>query len=125
MTDLFYRKLYPDKTEELDKFQNHLLETSQEIGALKVWQFQELSHQAAERIMNSPPEEALSVLIDISQNFPIQVMIFKVCASLLLLVKNVILYYDLTYISGKIVNQNKSEQRYEERDETKSRHFCC
>ena len=53
--------------------QTYLLENSHEIGALKVWQFQELSHQAAERIMNSPSSEAINVLTDISQNFPMQV----------------------------------------------------
>lgn len=66
------KKLYPDRNVELDDLQTHLLETSQEIGALKVWQFQELSHQAAERIMNSPTDEALNVLTDIAQNFPMQ-----------------------------------------------------
>ncbi|XP_048265271.1 UDP-glucose:glycoprotein glucosyltransferase isoform X3 [Bombus terrestris] len=66
------KNLYPDKQLELDKLQTHLLETSHEIGALKVWQFQELSHQAAERIMNSPTNEAINVLTDISQNFPMQ-----------------------------------------------------
>lgn len=69
----FFRNLYPDKHAELDKLQTHLLESSNEIGALKVWQFQELSHQAAERIINSPPSEAIDVLTDISQNFPMQV----------------------------------------------------
>nr|XP_012149315.1 PREDICTED: UDP-glucose:glycoprotein glucosyltransferase isoform X2 [Megachile rotundata] len=66
------KNLYPDKQVELDKLQTHLLESSHEIGALKVWQFQELSHQAAERIMNSPTNEAINVLTDISQNFPMQ-----------------------------------------------------
>ncbi|XP_015179238.1 PREDICTED: UDP-glucose:glycoprotein glucosyltransferase isoform X3 [Polistes dominula] len=66
------KTLYPDKQAELEELQTHLLETSHEIGALKVWQFQELSHQAAERIMNSPTDEALNVLTDIAQNFPMQ-----------------------------------------------------
>ncbi|CAL7942835.1 unnamed protein product [Xylocopa violacea] len=66
------KHLYPDKQSELDKLQTHLLEISHEIGALKVWQFQELSHQAAERIRNSPTNEAINVLTDISQNFPTQ-----------------------------------------------------
>lgn len=69
--------MYPDQHTELDKIQTHLLETSHEIGALKVWQFQELSHQAAERVMKSPSAEALNVLTDISQNFPMQVCILK------------------------------------------------
>ncbi|XP_024937212.1 UDP-glucose:glycoprotein glucosyltransferase isoform X2 [Cephus cinctus] len=66
------KNLYPDKRSELDELQMHLLDTSHEIGALKVWQFQELSHQAAERIMNSPSSEAIKALTDISQNFPMQ-----------------------------------------------------
>ncbi|XP_011341647.1 UDP-glucose:glycoprotein glucosyltransferase isoform X1 [Ooceraea biroi] len=66
------KKLYPEQHAELDKIQTHLLETSHEIGAFKVWQFQELSHQAAERIMKSPSAESLNVLTDISQNFPMQ-----------------------------------------------------
>lgn len=70
--------MYPNKQLELDKLQTHLLETSHEIGALKVWQFQELSYQAAERIMNSPTNEAINVLTDISQNFPMQVFFFTV-----------------------------------------------
>lgn len=71
----FSRQLYPDLQAELDKIQTHLLDTSHEIGAFKVWQFQELSHQAAERIMKSSAD-ALNVLTDISQNFPMQVCIF-------------------------------------------------
>ncbi|GAB1859552.1 UDP-glucose:glycoprotein glucosyltransferase [Camponotus japonicus] len=69
---MILKKLYPDQQAKLDKIQMHLLETSHEIGAFKVWQFQELSHQAAERIMNSPSAEAINVLTDISQNFPMQ-----------------------------------------------------
>lgn len=44
---------------------------------LKVWQFQELSLQAAERIMTAPKEEALKVLINIAQNFPMQVSLIN------------------------------------------------
>lgn len=46
---------------------------SNELAPLKVWQFQDLSVQAAERIMSAPKDEALKVLINIAQNFPIQV----------------------------------------------------
>lgn len=54
-------------------FKVHLEETSNELAPLKVWQFQELSLQAAERIMAAPKDEALKVLINIAQNFPMQV----------------------------------------------------
>ena len=40
------------------------------MAPLKVWQLQDLSLQAAARIMNSPAENRLKVLADISQNFP-------------------------------------------------------
>ena len=65
--------MYPDKIEHLDKFRQALLESSNEMAPLKAWQFQELSLQAAERIMSSPKEEALHVLTHIAQNFPLQV----------------------------------------------------
>ncbi|XP_074098561.1 UDP-glucose-glycoprotein glucosyltransferase [Cotesia typhae] len=66
------KKLYPEKKYQLDELLTHLLDTSDEVSALKVWQFQELSHQAAERIMKSPPSEAVKVFTDIAQNFPMQ-----------------------------------------------------
>ncbi|XP_014235480.1 UDP-glucose:glycoprotein glucosyltransferase [Trichogramma pretiosum] len=66
------KKLYPDHSKKLEKMQSYLLENSHEVEALKVWQFQELSHQAAERIMNSPAGEAIDVMTDIAQNFPLQ-----------------------------------------------------
>lgn len=69
----FSRKIFPHLKQELDKFKYHLEEASNEMVPLKVWQFQELSLQAAERIMTSPKEEALRVLINIAHNFPMQV----------------------------------------------------
>lgn len=41
------------------------------MAPLKVWQFQELSLQAADRIMNAP-NEALKVFTHTAQNFPLQ-----------------------------------------------------
>lgn len=70
-----FRKLYPDAKADLDKFKQHLTDTSSEMAPLKVWQFQELSLQAAERIMSSPKEEALKVFTHIAQNFPMQVIL--------------------------------------------------
>jgi UDP-glucose:glycoprotein glucosyltransferase len=40
------------------------------MAPLKVWQLQDLSLQAAARIMNSPAENRLSVFADLAQNFP-------------------------------------------------------
>ncbi|KAF7287176.1 hypothetical protein GWI33_002543 [Rhynchophorus ferrugineus] len=66
------KKLFPDLRKKLDKFKQHLEDSSNELAALKVWQFQELSLQAAERIMNAPKEESLKVFTNIAQNFPMQ-----------------------------------------------------
>ncbi|XP_034947696.1 UDP-glucose:glycoprotein glucosyltransferase [Chelonus insularis] len=66
------KNLYPEKREKLDELLTHLLDTSDAVSALKVWQFQELSHQAAERIMKSSPSEAIQIFTDIAQNFPMQ-----------------------------------------------------
>ena len=52
-----------------------LIESSSELAPLKVWQFQELSLQAAQRIMSAPKEEVLHVLTYIAQNFPTQVIL--------------------------------------------------
>lgn len=56
----------------MEKLKQHLLETSNEMAPLKVWQFQELSLQAAERIMSAPKDEALKVFTNTAQNFPLQ-----------------------------------------------------
>ncbi|KAL1514204.1 hypothetical protein ABEB36_003497 [Hypothenemus hampei] len=66
------KTLFPDFKKNLDKFKQYLEDSSNELAPLKVWQFQELSLQAAERIMNAPKEEALKVLTQIAQNFPMQ-----------------------------------------------------
>ena len=46
------------------------------MAPLKVWQVQELSLQAAQRIISAPKEEALKVFTHIAQNFPLQVISF-------------------------------------------------
>ncbi|KAJ3654931.1 hypothetical protein Zmor_014082 [Zophobas morio] len=66
------KKLFPDNKKDLEKFRQHLEESSNEMAPLKVWQFQELSLQAAERIMSAPRDEALKVFTNIAQNFPMQ-----------------------------------------------------
>lgn len=66
------KQLYPENVSELEKFALELQQTSDQLAPLKVWQFQELSLQAAQRIVTAPREEALSVLTHIAQNFPMQ-----------------------------------------------------
>ncbi|XP_018571194.1 UDP-glucose:glycoprotein glucosyltransferase [Anoplophora glabripennis] len=66
------KQIFPELKNNLDKFKSHLEEMSNELAPLKVWQFQDLSVQAAERIMSAPKDEALKVFINIAQNFPMQ-----------------------------------------------------
>ncbi|KAK9504391.1 hypothetical protein O3M35_010731 [Rhynocoris fuscipes] len=66
------KQLYPDKKDSLEKFRQVLLESTSELAPLKVWQFQELSLQAAQRILTAPKEEVLNVMTFIAQNFPTQ-----------------------------------------------------
>ncbi|KAI5693935.1 hypothetical protein M8J75_008163 [Diaphorina citri] len=66
------KELYPDQKASLSKFRNHLLESTNEMAPLKVWQFQDLSQQAAQRILDAPVEDQLHTLIHIAQNFPVQ-----------------------------------------------------
>ncbi|KAJ8685923.1 hypothetical protein QAD02_021716, partial [Eretmocerus hayati] len=65
-------QLYPEHLHKFDDLETYILENSYTISALKVWQFQDLSLQAAQKIMNSPPNKSIEILIDISQNFPSQ-----------------------------------------------------
>ncbi|XP_067039989.1 UDP-glucose:glycoprotein glucosyltransferase 1-like [Acropora muricata] len=66
------RKMYPNVKENLEQFRMHLKESAHEMAPLKVWQLQDLSFQAAQRVMSSDPQGALKVLRDISQNLPMQ-----------------------------------------------------
>lgn len=66
--------MYPEKRQDIIKFRTHLSEASGELAPLKAWQFQALSLQAAQRIMNGPPQDAIQTFIHISQNFPTQVI---------------------------------------------------
>lgn len=65
--------MYPDKKAELESFVQELTESSDQLAPLKVWQFQELSLQAAQRILSAPKDEVLHTFTHIAQNFPMQV----------------------------------------------------
>lgn len=40
MSYLFHRELHPDQKEDLKKLRNHLISSSSELAALKVWELQ-------------------------------------------------------------------------------------
>jgi len=73
---IFVRTLYPDKLTNLSKFRQHLIDTNSDLAPLKAWQLQELSLQAAERVMSSPLDEALKTFTHIAHNFPLQVRVW-------------------------------------------------
>ncbi|XP_040281240.1 UDP-glucose:glycoprotein glucosyltransferase 2 isoform X1 [Bufo bufo] len=65
-------QMYPDLKDNLVEFRKHLIESTNEMVPLKVWELQDLSFQAASKICSTPVYEALKVLRDMSQNFPIK-----------------------------------------------------
>ncbi|XP_034430786.1 UDP-glucose:glycoprotein glucosyltransferase 2 isoform X2 [Hippoglossus hippoglossus] len=64
------KKSHPELQEELVELRKHLLESTNDMAPLKVWEMQDLSFQAADRIMSVPKYDALKLLRDLSQNFP-------------------------------------------------------
>ncbi|XP_018611764.1 UDP-glucose:glycoprotein glucosyltransferase 1 isoform X2 [Scleropages formosus] len=64
------KTLYPELKDQLRELRKHLVESTNEMAPLKVWQMQDLSFQTAARILAAPPTDALAVMRDLSQNFP-------------------------------------------------------
>ncbi|KAL7990729.1 hypothetical protein Chor_014159 [Crotalus horridus] len=64
------RQLHSHLEEELKELRKHLVESTNEMAPLKVWQLQDLSFQTAARILAAPTVDALTVMKDLSQNFP-------------------------------------------------------
>ncbi|KAI5628521.1 UDP-glucose:glycoprotein glucosyltransferase 2 isoform X3 [Silurus asotus] len=64
------RKSHPELREQLGELRRHLLESTNDMAPLKVWELQDLSFQAATRIMSVPKFDALKLMRDLSQNFP-------------------------------------------------------
>uniref|UniRef100_I3JP70 UDP-glucose ceramide glucosyltransferase-like 1 n=1 Tax=Oreochromis niloticus TaxID=8128 RepID=I3JP70_ORENI len=64
------KKSHPELQEHLVELRKHLLESTNDMAPLKVWEMQDLSFQAASRIMSAPKFDALKLMRDLSQNFP-------------------------------------------------------
>ncbi|XP_044071955.1 UDP-glucose:glycoprotein glucosyltransferase 2 isoform X7 [Siniperca chuatsi] len=64
------RKSHPELREQLVELRKHLLESTNDMVPLKVWEMQDLSFQAAARIMSVHKFDALKLMRDLSQNFP-------------------------------------------------------
>ncbi|XP_001377394.4 UDP-glucose:glycoprotein glucosyltransferase 2 isoform X2 [Monodelphis domestica] len=66
------KETYPDLRDNLKEFRKHLIESSKEMIPLKVWELQDISFQAASQIMSAPVYNAIKLMRDISQNFPMK-----------------------------------------------------
>uniref|UniRef100_A0A3P8U913 UDP-glucose ceramide glucosyltransferase-like 1 n=1 Tax=Amphiprion percula TaxID=161767 RepID=A0A3P8U913_AMPPE len=64
------KKSHPELQGQLVELRKHLLESTNDMAPLKVWEMQDLSFQAAARIMSVPNFDALKLMRDLSQNFP-------------------------------------------------------
>uniref|UniRef100_A0A3B4WND5 UDP-glucose ceramide glucosyltransferase-like 1 n=1 Tax=Seriola lalandi dorsalis TaxID=1841481 RepID=A0A3B4WND5_SERLL len=72
----YQTKSHPDLEEQLVELRKHLLESTNDMAPLRVWEMQDLSFQAAARIMAVPKFDALKLMRDISQNFPSKASLF-------------------------------------------------
>ncbi|XP_073877386.1 UDP-glucose:glycoprotein glucosyltransferase 2 isoform X5 [Macaca fascicularis] len=66
------KEIYSDLRDNLTAFQKYLIESNKQMTPLKVWELQDLSFQAASQIMSTPVYDAIKLMKDISQNFPIK-----------------------------------------------------
>ncbi|XP_060731662.1 UDP-glucose:glycoprotein glucosyltransferase 2 isoform X3 [Tachysurus vachellii] len=64
------RESHPELQEQLGELRRHLLESTNNLAPLKVWELQDLSFQAATRILSAPKFDSLKLMRDLSQNFP-------------------------------------------------------
>ncbi|XP_076026136.1 UDP-glucose:glycoprotein glucosyltransferase 2 isoform X2 [Genypterus blacodes] len=64
------KKSHPELEEQLVELRKHLLESTNDLAPLKVWELQDLSFQAAARITSVPKYDGLKLMRDLSQNFP-------------------------------------------------------
>lgn len=64
------KKAHPEFKEALGELRKHLLESLNDLAPLKVWELQDLSFQAAARILSAPKFDSLKIMQDLSQNFP-------------------------------------------------------
>ncbi|XP_039101652.1 UDP-glucose:glycoprotein glucosyltransferase 2 isoform X2 [Hyaena hyaena] len=66
------KERYSHLRDNLTAFQKYLIESSKEMMPLKVWELQDLSFQAASQIRSTPVYDAIKLMKDISQNFPVK-----------------------------------------------------
>uniref|UniRef100_A0A670ICQ0 UDP-glucose ceramide glucosyltransferase-like 1 n=1 Tax=Podarcis muralis TaxID=64176 RepID=A0A670ICQ0_PODMU len=68
---------YPDLKDNLQELRKYLIESSDDTEPLKVWELSDISLQAASRILSVPAYNALKVMKDIAQNFPVKASLLE------------------------------------------------
>ncbi|XP_003409692.1 UDP-glucose:glycoprotein glucosyltransferase 2 [Loxodonta africana] len=66
------KEIHSELRDNLTAFQKYLIESNKEMMPLKVWELQDLSFQAASQIMSTPVYDAIKLMKDISQNYPVK-----------------------------------------------------
>ncbi|XP_032082255.1 UDP-glucose:glycoprotein glucosyltransferase 2 isoform X2 [Thamnophis elegans] len=63
---------HPDLKDNLNELKKYLIESSDNTEPLKLWELKDISLQAASQILSAPLYNALKVMKDIAQNFPVK-----------------------------------------------------
>ncbi|XP_070607386.1 UDP-glucose:glycoprotein glucosyltransferase 2 [Erythrolamprus reginae] len=63
---------HPDLKDNLEELKKYLIESSDNTEPLKLWELRDISLQAASQILSAPVYNALKVMKDIAQNFPVK-----------------------------------------------------
>ena len=66
------KELNPNLKSQLDDLKGHLIDSKLEMAPLKAWEMQDLSYQAAQQIIEADPKDALLILEDLAQNYPLR-----------------------------------------------------
>uniref|UniRef100_A0A8C8SRN2 UDP-glucose ceramide glucosyltransferase-like 1 n=1 Tax=Pelusios castaneus TaxID=367368 RepID=A0A8C8SRN2_9SAUR len=66
------KQMYPDLKDNLKELRKHLIQSTNNLEPLKIWELQDLSFQAASQIISAPAYKALKLMKDLAQNYPIK-----------------------------------------------------
>uniref|UniRef100_A0A8C8STQ4 UDP-glucose ceramide glucosyltransferase-like 1 n=1 Tax=Pelusios castaneus TaxID=367368 RepID=A0A8C8STQ4_9SAUR len=72
------KQMYPDLKDNLKELRKHLIQSTNNLEPLKIWELQDLSFQAASQIISAPAYKALKLMKDLAQNYPIKARYDKI-----------------------------------------------
>uniref|UniRef100_A0A671YS00 UDP-glucose ceramide glucosyltransferase-like 1 n=1 Tax=Sparus aurata TaxID=8175 RepID=A0A671YS00_SPAAU len=105
------KTLYPELKEQLKELRKHLVESTNEMAPLKVWEMQDLSFQTAARILAAPAAEALNVMRDLSQNFPTKFFYSLKIENMVFVFISTVADHTLTSLPSSVFEVLRSEAR--------------